>query len=66
MAFTHLASLLRNLLHNQREERELDAEIRSHELLLADEKIRAGMPPKDALRAARIELGGRTGERTGS
>jgi len=66
MAFTHLASLLRNLLHNQREERELDAEIRSHELLLADEKIRASMPPKDALRAARIELGGRTGERTGS
>jgi putative ABC transport system permease protein len=58
MAFAHLTSLLRNLFHKQREERELDAEVRSHELLLADEKIRAGMNPQEAHRQARIELGG--------
>jgi putative ABC transport system permease protein len=58
MAFARLASLLRNLFHKQREERELDTEVRSHELLLADEKTRAGMSPKEAHRAARIELGG--------
>jgi putative ABC transport system permease protein len=58
MAFAHLTSLLRNLFHKQREERELDEELRSHELLLADEKIRAGMNPQEAHRQARIELGG--------
>jgi putative ABC transport system permease protein len=58
MAFAHLTTLLRNLFHKQREERDLDAEVRSHELLLADEKIRAGMNPQEARRQARIELGG--------
>jgi predicted permease len=53
-----LTSLLRNLLHKQREERELDDEVRAHELLLADEKIRAGMNPQEAHRQARLELGG--------
>lgn len=58
MAFVRLTSLLRNLLHKQREERDLDHEIRSHELLLADERIRAGMNPQEARRQARLELGG--------
>ena len=58
MIVRQLTSLLRNLLNRQREERELDAEIRSNELLLADEKIRAGMSPQEAHRQARIELGG--------
>ena len=58
MSFTRLASLLRNLLHKQREERELDAEVRAYELLLADEKLRAGMNLQEALRQARLELGG--------
>jgi hypothetical protein len=58
MVVPHLTSLLRNLLHRQREERELDAEIRSNELLLADEKIRAGMNSQEAHRQACIELGG--------
>ncbi len=40
MAFARMKSLLRNLLHKQREERELDKEVRAHELLLADENIR--------------------------
>ena len=58
MSITRLASLLRNLFHKQREERELDAEVRAHELLLADEKIRSGMNPQEAQRQARLELGG--------
>ena len=58
MSLTRLASLLRNLFHKQREERELDAEVRAHELLLADEKISTGMNVQEALRQARLELGG--------
>ena len=58
MGLEHLASLLRNLFHKQREERELDAEVRAHELLMADEKIRAGIDPQEARRQARLELGG--------
>jgi len=58
MGLEHLASLLRNLFHKQREERELDAEVRAHELLLADEKIRTGIDPQEARRQARLELGG--------
>jgi len=58
MALIRLACLLRNVLHKQREERELDEEIRAHELLLADEKLRRGMNPQEARRQARLELGG--------
>src|SRR5215472_13533170 len=58
MVLSRLTSLLRNLLDKQRQERELDQEVRTHELLLADEKIRAGMSPGEAHRQARLELGG--------
>jgi len=58
MNFPRLASLLRNLLHKQREERELDDEVRAHEQLLVDEYIQAGMNPQEARRQARLELGG--------
>jgi len=58
MTFTRLASLLRNLLHKQSEERELDEEVRAHEQLLADEKISSGMSPQEAHRQAHLELGG--------
>jgi predicted permease len=58
MTFSRLASLLRNLFLRQRQERELDEEVRSHELLLADENIREGMNPQEAQRHARLELGG--------
>jgi predicted permease len=37
---------------------DLDDEIRFHLDMLTAEKIRAGMPPQEAQRAARIELGG--------
>ncbi|HTU34446.1 MAG TPA: ABC transporter permease [Candidatus Acidoferrum sp.] len=39
-------------------EADLDEEIRSAVALLTDEKIKAGMAPAEARRAARIELGG--------
>jgi putative ABC transport system permease protein len=50
--------LLRNLFRRQRAERDLDAEVRAHLDLLIAEKIQQGLPPADASRAARIELGG--------
>src|SRR5262245_38114989 len=58
MGFRHVACLLRNLFYRQREERELDEEVRAHEQLLVDENIRAGMKPEEARRRARLELGG--------
>src|SRR5215831_17644792 len=53
-----LASLFRNLFHKQCAEQSLDDEIESLLALLTVEKIKQGMPPQEAARAARIELGG--------
>ena len=52
-----LFSLWRNLVHRQRVDRDLDEELRAALDLLVDEKVRSGMPPDDARRAARLELG---------
>src|SRR6266852_7845388 len=51
-------SFLRNIFLPHREDVDLDEEVRSHLELLTEENIRAGMPPHEAQRAARIELGG--------
>jgi predicted permease len=51
-------SLLGRLLHRQRAETELEAEMRSCVDLLADEKRTQGLDPRAAERAAKIELGG--------
>jgi macrolide transport system ATP-binding/permease protein len=51
-------SFLRNLFFARRVEQDLDQEVHSHLQMLIDENIRAGMPPKEAERAARVELGG--------
>ncbi|MBZ5537856.1 MAG: ABC transporter permease [Acidobacteriia bacterium] len=51
-------SFLRNLFLFRRVEADLDQEVHSHLEMLIEEKIRAGMPPEEARRAARIELGG--------
>jgi predicted permease len=51
-------SFLRNLFLSRRVEVDLDKEVHSHLELLIAENIRAGMPPTEAQRAARIELGG--------
>ncbi len=53
-----LASLLRNLLHKREVEKDLDDEMDSFLDLLTEEKVRGGMSPKIARRAARIEVGG--------
>ena len=45
-------SLFRNLFRSRHVEADLDQEIHSHLDLLVDENIRAGMSPKEALRAA--------------
>jgi putative ABC transport system permease protein len=51
-------SFLRNLFSSHRVGVDLDQEVHSHLELLIEENIRAGMPPHEAQRAARIELGG--------
>jgi predicted permease len=51
-------ALLRNLLHRDRMQRELDAELRAIFDLLVAEKITGGMRPWEAKRAASMELGG--------
>ncbi|HSP06800.1 MAG TPA: permease prefix domain 1-containing protein, partial [Acidobacteriota bacterium] len=51
-------SFLRNLFSSGRVDGDLDQEIQAHLELLIEENIRSGMPPEDAQRAARIELGG--------
>lgn len=53
-----LLSLFRNLLHRDRVERELDDELQATLDLLIDEKVAAGMDPRAARRAARLELDG--------
>src|SRR6266702_876967 len=56
--FLKVRSFLRNLFSIRRVEVDLDEEVRSHLELLTEENIRAGMSPKEAQRAARIEVGG--------
>ncbi len=53
-----LKSLIRNLVRKRERDEELDAEVRGYAEMLAEEKIRDGMKPEEARRAARIELGG--------
>jgi putative ABC transport system permease protein len=55
---SQMASFLRNIFQRQRDDRELDDELRSYIDQLAEDKIRQGMKPEEARRAARIELGG--------
>src|SRR5215470_16533488 len=56
--FVKARSFLRNLFLSGRVEADLDQEVQSHLEMLTEENIRAGMPPHEARRAARIELGG--------
>jgi predicted permease len=51
-------SALKNLFRRDRQDRELEAELRSCQSLLEEEHIRAGMNSRDARRSARMELGG--------
>src|SRR5713101_1843811 len=56
--FVKARSFLRNLFLSRRVEVDLDEEVHSHLEMLIAENIRAGMPPQEAQRDARIELGG--------
>jgi len=49
--------LVRNLLNRDRVERELDAELRAYVDLLESEKLRGGLSPEAARRAALLETG---------
>jgi len=51
-------SFVANLFRRESAERDLDSELRAHLDLLTAEKVREGLPRPEALRAARIELGG--------
>src|SRR5277367_2366136 len=53
-----LGNIFRNVLRRGRADGDLDAEIRAHVELLAEEKMQQGLSPAEAQRAARIELGG--------
>ena len=51
-------SALRNLISRSRVDRDLDENVRAYADLLAAEKVRAGMAPDAARRAALVEVGG--------
>jgi putative ABC transport system permease protein len=54
-----LSSLCRNLFHKARKEQELTEEIDAYLEMLIEQKIKEGLNPEEARRAALIELGGR-------
>jgi predicted permease len=56
--FHRAVSFLRNVTRRDQDEREIAAEVSAHLALLIEEKVRLGMKPEEAERAARIELGG--------
>jgi predicted permease len=53
-----LSSLWRNLFHKDQMDQELTEEVRAYLELLVEEKIKKGLKPEEARRAALIELGG--------
>src|SRR5262245_27559663 len=53
-----LSSLWRNLFHKSRKDQELTEEIDAYLEMLIDLKIKEGLNPEDARRAALIEQGG--------
>jgi len=58
MSFTKIGSFFRNLFRREEVDEQLDQEVSSYVALLADEKVARGMSREQAIRAARIELGG--------
>src|ERR1700723_4470111 len=58
LLITKFRSFLRNLFSSRRVDTDLDAEVRAHLAMLADENLRAGMSPQEAQPQDRLELGG--------
>jgi predicted permease len=56
--FSRAISFLRNVTHRRKDELDIDAEVSAHLELLIEEKVRSGVKPEEAERAAHIELGG--------
>jgi predicted permease len=52
-----LSDRLRSLFRKEQVDRELDEEPRAYQEIAAEEKMKQGMSPKDALRAVRLERG---------
>src|SRR5256886_14671204 len=55
--FRNFATGLRSLFRKNQVDRELDEELRAYQEMAAEEKMKQGMSPKDALRAVRLERG---------
>jgi hypothetical protein len=55
--FSRIGGGVRALFRRKREEQELDAELREFLETAVDEKVRNGLSPQDARRAARVEMG---------
>src|SRR5256886_462951 len=53
----NITSGLRSLFQKEQVDRELDEELRAYQEMAAEEKMKQGMSPKDALRAVRLERG---------
>src|SRR6201997_1299705 len=53
----NIASGLRSLFRKEQLDRELDEELRAYQEMAAEEKMKQGMSPKDALREVRLERG---------
>ena len=56
--WSRVRSWLRSLTQRSRIEREMDAELRFHIEAFAEDLVRRGVSPEEALRRARIEFGG--------
>jgi predicted permease len=54
----HLQAFWRNTFRRKRLDEELDEEVHGYLAMVAAENLRRGMVPEDALREARLELGG--------
>ncbi len=55
--FTRLRSFLTTLIRRQRFEDSLDEEMRFHLAAQTEDFVRAGVPPAEAARRARLEFG---------
>src|SRR5579862_9147913 len=55
---SRITNFWRNIFAKEKTDRDLDAEVRSYCDLLAQEKIREGLDPQEARRAATLHLGG--------
>ena len=58
IALSRIKSFWRNTFGRQQNDRDLDSEVRSYFESIAEEKMRQGLSPEEARRAARLESGG--------